>query len=144
MEGRKRRRCDGSGSPGASDGAAGREQAGAGVGSRPEAGVAEQQPGGPSPDGDGDAQPCPSMANLMEDRWLNTSTVDRRSGTTMGVAQFRAEYAAGAGKPVVITDVVPSWPAFREWRADRLAERFGETTWRVSATTDMQMNQFLA
>ena len=44
---------------------------------------------------------------------------------------------------MVITGLVPAWPAATEWTSDRLRQRFGDRQWRVSATRDMRLDDYL-
>lgn len=50
-----------------------------------------------------------------------TIDIDRRSGLT--VEEFITEYFI-PNKPVVLTDVVTEWPAYKNWNKEALNERF--------------------
>jgi hypothetical protein len=55
--------------------------------------------------------------------WLITESIDRRAGLTP--AQFRDEYER-LNRPVILTDVVPTWPAYRKWSRAYLAKALGD------------------
>ena len=46
----------------------------------------------------------------------------------VGCVQYEAP-----GIPVILTDVMESWGAMREWEPERLRHKYGETKMRVSA-----------
>lgn len=57
-------------------------------------------------------------ANLeIDPEWLEVDNIDRRSGLTL--EEFRKEYEE-PNKPVILTDVVPGWPAFQKWSREYL------------------------
>mmetsp|Transcript_33836 Transcript_33836/g.88848 ORF Transcript_33836/g.88848 Transcript_33836/m.88848 type:complete len:486 (+) Transcript_33836:103-1560(+) len=60
---------------------------------------------------------CSSLAVPPE--WTEVETVDREAG--LSLADFRARYEV-PNRPVVITDVVPTWPAFKRWDLEYLRE----------------------
>lgn len=57
--------------------------------------------------------------------WLSTENIDRRSGQEMTVEEFRRLYdsdGVGGGNPVIITDVIKTWPAYPHCSRDGLVE----------------------
>jgi hypothetical protein len=80
---------------------------------------------------------------LLKARWLATETVERISADQLSVDEFRCRFASGSGTPLIVTDCASKWPALAGWRAERLAERYPETLWRVSASCDMTLPAFL-
>ncbi|GIL98133.1 hypothetical protein Vretimale_3593, partial [Volvox reticuliferus] len=54
--------------------------------------------------------------------WLAVDNIDRRSGLT--AEQFRREYEI-PNRPVILTDVMSSWPAMAKWSRGYFAEVFG-------------------
>ncbi|KAI9355909.1 Clavaminate synthase-like protein [Zopfochytrium polystomum] len=57
-------------------------------------------------------------------------TIDRREN--LSLAEFVEEYAK-TNKPVIITDIVPNWPAFRNWSMERLVEKYGDVLFRAES-----------
>eukprot|EP00050_Salpingoeca_kvevrii_P013581 m.29581 g.29581 ORF g.29581 m.29581 type:complete len:509 (-) comp5111_c0_seq2:77-1603(-) len=58
----------------------------------------------------------------MRPEWTAVNNIERRSN--LSLAEFIEQYEK-PNKPVVITDVVTSWPAFGKWSPASLRERFG-------------------
>ncbi|KAJ3210926.1 hypothetical protein HDU82_007154 [Entophlyctis luteolus] len=56
--------------------------------------------------------------------------IDRRS--KLSVSDFIAEYDA-PGIPVILTDVVPQWPAFTKWSMQYLADSFPDVVFRAES-----------
>ena len=83
-----------------------------------------------------------AAALTVEPRWLERSNVDRRSVNELSKTEFVERYEK-PGKPVIITDCVPGWPAATEWTEKRLLERFPDREFRVSATTHMTLARYL-
>jgi hypothetical protein len=54
--------------------------------------------------------------------------IDRRAG--LSVAEFDAEYGF-PNKPVILTDQVPTWPAWKKWNKADLIRRFEGQTFQV-------------
>ncbi|GLC43738.1 hypothetical protein PLESTB_000903100 [Pleodorina starrii] len=54
--------------------------------------------------------------------WLRVDNIDRRSGLTP--EQFRSEYEI-PNRPVILTDVMSTWPAMTKWNREYLAQMFG-------------------
>eukprot|EP00048_Salpingoeca_helianthica_P012599 m.184795 g.184795 ORF g.184795 m.184795 type:complete len:469 (-) comp15394_c0_seq2:26-1432(-) len=63
---------------------------------------------------------CATMS--LRASWLACETVPRRAG--LALEEFRRVYEQG-NTPVIITDVVPRWPAFDKWSDDYLIAQFG-------------------
>lgn len=70
--------------------------------------------------------------------WHAVCNVDRRSNLT--VEEFKKEYEH-ASLPVVITDIVPSWPAAQAWTRESLLRRFPEAQFKVSGH-EMKLGDF--
>ena len=49
----------------------------------------------------------------------------------LSAAEFKRRYLF-AQRPVIVTDVVTNWPAFRRWNADYLRSTFGDVSVRIS------------
>lgn len=81
-----------------------------------------------------------ACALRVDPSWLAVDNIKRRSN--LSVEEFIRDFET-PGVPVVITDVVPKWAAFEEWKIPRLRERYGDTKFRVSATVDMKLVDFL-
>lgn len=64
---------------------------------------------------------CASISVKQE--WLERSTVPRRSN--LSLQQFIDEFER-PNRPVIITDVVESWPAFQKWDREYLLAAAGE------------------
>lgn len=82
-------------------------------------------------------------ATRIDPRWLKRSNVDRRSVGELSYAEFVRQYEK-PGVPVILTGVIPKWRASTEWTLERLLARFGTTPFRVSASTDMSLSDYLA
>jgi [protein]-arginine 3-hydroxylase / protease len=50
--------------------------------------------------------------------------VERRESPTR--AEFEKQYLSRSSRPVILTDVVSSWPAFRKWNFNFFAARYGD------------------
>lgn len=57
--------------------------------------------------------------------------IDKRSG--LSLQEFIEEYET-PNKPVILTDVVPGWPAYKEWQMPRLLEVYGDTLFKTNGT----------
>jgi len=55
----------------------------------------------------------------IDPSWLETETIDRRSGLT--VEEFRDQYER-PNRPVILTDLVASWPASKKWNRQYLQQ----------------------
>jgi len=55
---------------------------------------------------------------------MNIVPILRRSG--LDRATFEREHLADGGSPVILTDVVPAWGAYRKWDFDFFASAFGD------------------
>lgn len=55
--------------------------------------------------------------------WLSVESIPRRSG--LSPAEFISEYES-PNLPVILTDVVPSWPAYGTWSLDSLCAAHGD------------------
>ena len=60
-----------------------------------------------------------------------------------GVAGVGCVQYETPGIPVILTDVMESWEAMREWEPERLRHKYGQTKMRVSALMDMKVADFL-
>eukprot|EP00729_Bicosta_minor_P006423 gene6423-28622_t len=70
--------------------------------------------------------------------WLSTENIDRRSGQEMTVEEFRRLYdsdGVGGGNPVIITDVIKTWPAYPHCSRD------GTTATPMAASQQKQQQQ---
>ena len=85
-------------------------------------------------------EPWMHAALEIDPSWLRVDNVQRRRG--LSVADFIAEYET-PGIPVILTDVMDGWAATREWTPSRLREKYADTSFRVAATVDMKMGDFL-
>lgn len=70
--------------------------------------------------------------------WTAVDNVDRRSNLT--ARAFRDEYEVPS-RPVVITDIVPRWPAFQSWARVALLQNQGGTPFKV-AGLEMPLGRF--
>ena len=66
----------------------------------------------------------------VQPRWLAPNNVPRRAA--LSVADFVAEYEA-PNRPVIITDVVTQWPAFKLWDREYLAAACGGALFRATS-----------
>jgi hypothetical protein len=84
--------------------------------------------------------PWMNSALQIDPTWLMVDNVQRRAGLTPEdfVRNFETP-----GIPVILTDVMKSWAGVQEWKAERLREKYADTMFRVSATTDMRLADFL-
>ena len=69
------------------------------------------------------------------EQWSSVDNVDRRSNLTL--EEFIEEYEK-PGKPVILTDIVPSWLAYssdsgRQWDKENLLKRFGHIVFKAGA-----------
>ncbi|RIA98447.1 hypothetical protein C1645_685850 [Glomus cerebriforme] len=62
--------------------------------------------------------------------YLGVENIDRRSN--LELSEFIREYAI-PNKPVIITDVVTEWPAFKKWNMEYLVEKYGDVIFRAEA-----------
>jgi len=80
------------------------------------------------------------FSDMLYDEWQSSivdltfwsdqcpENIDRRSG--MSVAEFDEQYGI-PNKPVILTDQVPTWPAWKRWNKKDLIERFHGKTFQV-------------
>lgn len=81
-------------------------------------------------------------ANRIQPRWLKRSNIERRSVDGLSHQEFVRQYEL-PGVPVIVTGAVGKWRAATEWTPARLLERFGATPFRVSASVDMSLGEYL-
>ena len=79
---------------------------------------------------------CATVGVLPE--WLEVSNIERRDNLTL--ESFIDEYER-RNRPVIVTDVVKHWPAFKKWNRGYLLENFGEKEFEVGPVK-MKMNNF--
>ncbi|EKX49962.1 hypothetical protein GUITHDRAFT_67304 [Guillardia theta CCMP2712] len=79
---------------------------------------------------------CATVGVLPE--WLEVSNIERRDNLTL--ESFIDEYER-RNRPVIVTDVVKHWPAFKKWNREYLLENFGEKEFEVGPVK-MKMNNF--
>lgn len=80
------------------------------------------------------------FSDMLYDEWQSSvvnlkfwaercpDNIDRRAG--LSVAEFDAEYGF-PNKPVILTDQVPTWPAWTKWNKKDLMTRFAGKTFQV-------------
>ncbi|KAI8928679.1 hypothetical protein BC831DRAFT_447540 [Entophlyctis helioformis] len=61
---------------------------------------------------------------------VHVDNIDRRSG--LSKADFIREYGV-PNLPVILTDVVPQWPAYGKWNTEYFVSRYGDRTFRAEA-----------
>jgi hypothetical protein len=83
----------------------------------------------------------------LKPEWLKLDNLPRRS--KLSVEEFLAEYEV-PNKPVVLTDVVNQWPAFKNWEKPYLIEngdkqraRFRTTSTTCPVAADFSVEQYL-
>ncbi len=76
--------------------------------------------------------------DLSRFTWIDN--IDRRSGLT--VDQFISQYERPM-RPVILTDIVHTWPAATEWTREKLLSKYGDTIYKVGAYR-MTMRNYLA
>ena len=72
--------------------------------------------------------------------WLSVDNIDRRSN--LSVEEFNRVYAAGPGRPVILTDVVPKWKAFQLWSDDYLGSKVGDIDFKANGIR-ISFNRFV-
>lgn len=81
---------------------------------------------------------CSSAA--LDPAWLRHDNIPRRSAKEMSVAEFQRLYDA-PGRPVIITDCVTEWPAFKQWDRGALVAAHGDTRFHA-AGYDMRLRDY--
>ena len=84
--------------------------------------------------------PWMNSALQIDPSWLLVDNVQRHAGLTP--EDFIRNFET-PGIPVILTDVMKSWAGLKEWKAARLREKYADTMFRVSATMDMRLADFL-
>lgn len=74
-------------------------------------------------------------------QWNCVDNIDRRSNITL--EEFITDYFI-PNRPVVLTDVVTKWPAFKNWSKESLIERYGDTKFFINAGVNMTLRNFFA
>jgi hypothetical protein len=74
--------------------------------------------------------------------WCEKDNIDRVANLTP--LQFRQRYEEGAGKPVILTDVVTQWPAYktRLWSLQYLKQQSGEDRVFAAGPASFTMGQY--
>ncbi|KAL6049812.1 tRNA wybutosine-synthesizing protein 4 [Balamuthia mandrillaris] len=74
------------------------------------------------------------------ERFAAVDNIDRRSG--LSVEDFIAEYET-PNKPVIITDIVTDWPAFKEqkWSKENLLANYGDIRYKTG-TVEMRLRDY--
>lgn len=68
---------------------------------------------------------CATMP--IQEEWLNSGEdIPRVSATTLTVEDFRNRFEI-PNKPVIITDVVTKWPAYKKWNRSYFLDNYGDT-----------------
>ena len=70
--------------------------------------------------------------------FARVDNIERRSGLTL--QEFIEQYERPS-KPVILTDVVPRWPAFKTWNKETLLERYGDVVFKVGCV-DMRLRDY--
>ena len=116
-----------------------------GAGGRPAKRSHAEVPGEDDEDDEDERRCAEAVREYMtrvEPRWLKRSNVERRCVDTLSREEFVEKYEKPR-IPVILTGVVSKWLAATEWTRKRLLERFGEKTFRVSASVDMTLREYL-
>lgn len=72
------------------------------------------------------------LSQIDLDGWYHdTGHVPRIRASEVTMEQFRERFLK-AGQPVIITDVVPTWPASAKWHPEALMEQYCETLIKVN------------
>ena len=61
----------------------------------------------------------------IDESWITVDTIERRSNLTL--EEFQQSYE-DLNRPVIVTDVVPTWEAYENWSRDELMTAFKDTT----------------
>lgn len=61
---------------------------------------------------------------------IQARPVERRE--MIAQAEFHRDYLSATGRPLVVTGVLPTWPAFRKWNLDFFRERYGDDMVKVA------------
>jgi hypothetical protein len=80
---------------------------------------------------------CASLA--FAPAWLEGNSIDRRNGLSRH--DFIEQYER-PGVPVILTDIVPTWPATTEWTREALCDRYGDVMVRAEAMDTTLANYF--
>jgi len=83
-------------------------------------------------------QPWLCAVGALRPEWLRVENVDRRSNLS---AEDFVELFDGPGRPVVITDAVPKWPAFKRWTREYLLAACGATRFRCGPL-DLTLSEY--
>lgn len=83
-------------------------------------------------------QPWFCSVNDVLPHWISTDNIERRSN--LSLAEFIEEYEK-PNKPVLITDVIKTWPAYKKWDKDYLLEKYGDVAFRAGAV-DIKMKDY--
>ena len=79
------------------------------------------------------------LADKVDPNVWAFDNIERRSG--MSLEQFREEFEK-PNKPVIITDVIPSWPAFNNWTKNYLVTRHGEVIYKTDKEVEMKLADY--
>jgi hypothetical protein len=60
----------------------------------------------------------------IKPEWLSVENVPRVSASDLPLTDFIAKYEQ-TNMPVIITDLVSTWPAFKKWSREALIESYG-------------------
>jgi hypothetical protein len=82
---------------------------------------------------------CLLTCDLM--KWTRIDNIDRRSGLTL--EQFITEYEI-PNKPVVLTDVVPTWPCFKKWSKEGMIRDFGDMDVNINQGITMKLKDYFS
>jgi len=64
--------------------------------------------------------------------WLSVQNVERVSAKSMSKEDFIQRFEKG-NRPVVITDLATSWPAFKEWDWEKMEQKWGDKEFQCEA-----------
>jgi hypothetical protein len=91
------------------------------------------------------------IASVLFYRWVchrfdpgtfsKIDNIDRRSNLSLG--DFIEKYEK-LNKPVIITDVVDKWPAFKKWNRNELTTKYGDIRFKTDQGINLRLKDYFA
>mmetsp|Transcript_9052 Transcript_9052/g.12445 ORF Transcript_9052/g.12445 Transcript_9052/m.12445 type:complete len:457 (-) Transcript_9052:23-1393(-) len=78
-------------------------------------------------------------SNVNLEGWVLEDNIDRRAN--LSVEEFNLHYGI-PNKPVIVTDIVPKWPAFDKWTKEKLIDSFGDVVFKTDQGVPMTLKNY--
>eukprot|EP01125_Pyxidicula_operculata_P018709 TRINITY_DN6673_c0_g1_i1.p1 TRINITY_DN6673_c0_g1~~TRINITY_DN6673_c0_g1_i1.p1 ORF type:complete len:399 (+),score=116.35 TRINITY_DN6673_c0_g1_i1:60-1256(+) len=79
-------------------------------------------------------------SQINPSKWAQTEFIERRSN--LSIEEFIEKYEK-PNIPVIITDIVPQWEAYKKWNKEYLNSKFGNIKFKTDAQLEFTLENYL-